>query len=84
MSNDKPDTPDTYEVMREALDQLMKEQDFASGMLQKLLSSESSLFRQSLEAQSLKSGLRNWLHQQAQINERVGQLLTILDNRIKD
>ena len=81
MSDNKPDT---YEFMREVLDIQIQAQREINEWMQKLLSPESGFLRGSPDSQAAKIALRNWFRQQCEINERVGQILTILDSRIRD
>ncbi len=75
---------DTYANMRDELEGLMKKQETMGQEIQKLLSAESGLWRGSPESQSLKPLFRTWVESQSKINQQVGQLITMLDSRIKE
>jgi len=84
MAGQNQDAPDTYETMREMLEDAIKEQTTESEKIASLLNPNKGTLRGSHEDQLLKARLRSWFNQQRRINERVAQILTLLDSRIGD
>ena len=72
---------DTYEIIMESLQGFIDAQERQTESMAELLSPESGLFRESLEAQKLRAILRNWVSTQYEINKRVGQLITLVESQ---